>query len=66
MTEKIKIPAGKYLFKQDIEINSSKKEIKILVGIGMLNSNDELSINIPLDFLMIVESLKYLSLLLNY
>jgi hypothetical protein len=58
MTEKIKIPAGKYLFKQDIEINSSKKEIKILVGIGMLNSNDELSINIPLDFLMIVESLK--------
>ena len=55
---KIIIPSNdKYLFGQTIEIDDLKNEIKILVGIGMLNSNDELSINIPLDFLMIVESL---------
>jgi hypothetical protein len=65
MTDIIEIPADKYLFKQNIEIIHSKQEIKILVGIGMLNSNDELSINIPLDFLMIVESLKTIIKLLK-
>lgn len=63
---KIKIPSNdKYLFAQTIELDDSKEEIKILVGIGMLNSNDELSINIPLDFLMIVESLKSIKSLLE-
>ena len=63
---KIKIsPNDKYLFGQTIELEDSKEEIKILVGIGMLNSNDELSVNIPLDFLMIVESLKEIKSLLE-
>ena len=65
-TIEIAIPSSnKYLFKQRIKINDSKSEIKILVGIGMLNSNDELSINIPFDFTMIIESLKTLSELLE-
>jgi hypothetical protein len=63
---KIIIPSNdKYLFGQTIEIDDLKNEIKILVGIGMLNSNDELSINIPLDFLMIVESLLTIKSLLE-
>ena len=32
-----KITNDKHLFDQTIEINETKKEIKILVGIGMLN-----------------------------
>ena len=63
---KITIPSNdKYLFPQTIELDEVKNEIKILVGIGMLNSNDELSVNIPLDFLMIVESLKIIRTLLE-
>ena len=63
---KLSIPnTDKYLFKQTIEISDSKREINILVGIGMLNSNDELSINIPLDFLLIIESLKTIKKLLK-
>ena len=63
---KITIPSNdKYLFPQTIELDEVKNEIKILVGIGMLNSNDELSVNIPLDFLMIVESLKVIRTLLE-
>ena len=65
-TIEIAIPSSnKYLFKQRIKINDSKSEIKILVGIGMLNSNDELSINMPFDFLMIIVSLMTLSELLE-
>ena len=48
---------------QTLKINSSKSNFKILVGLGMLNSEDELSINLPLDFLMIIESLKILKAL---
>lgn len=63
---RLSIPnTDKYLFKQTIEISDSKREINILVGIGMLNSNDELSINIPFDFMMIIKSLKTLSELLE-
>ena len=45
---------------QVLKIDNSKSNYKILVGIGMLSSEDELSINLPLDFLMIIESLKIL------
>lgn len=45
---------------QVLKIDNSKRNYKILVGIGMLSSEDELSINLPLDFLMIIESLKIL------
>jgi len=63
----ISIPSSsnKYLFDKKFEIDATKSEIKILVGIGMLNSNDELSINIPLDFLLIVESLNIIKKLLE-
>jgi len=61
----IKIPrSNKYLFEQNIEIPYSKKEVKILVGLGMLNSNNELSIDLPLDILIVIESLKSLKSLL--
>lgn len=63
---KITIPPNdNYLFEQTIEIEKSKNEIKILLGIGMLNSKDELSINIPFDFLMVVESFKTIKSLLE-
>ena len=64
-TIEIHIKNDKHLFDQTIEINETKKEIKILVGIGMLNSKDELSINFPLDILGILESLKTLIILLG-
>ena len=48
---------------QILKIDNSKRQFKILVGLGMLNSEDELSINLPLDFLMIIESLKILKAL---
>lgn len=57
-TIKIPIKNDKHLFPQKFEIIETKKEIKILVGIGMLNSKDELSQNFPLDILRILESLK--------
>lgn len=61
----IKIPSSnKYLFEQNIKIPDSKKEVKILVGLGMLNSNNELSIDLPLDILIVIESLKILKSLL--
>ena len=64
MKDEIKIPSD-ILFQggQTLKINDSKRNFKILVGIGMLNSEDELSINLPLDFLMIIESLKILKAL---
>ena len=40
---KISIKSDKHLFPQIFEIIETKKEIKILVGIGMLNSKDEFS-----------------------
>ena len=55
---KIPIKSDKYLLDQAFEIIETKKEIKILVGIGMLNSKDELSQDFPLDILRIIESLK--------
>ena len=64
MKDEIKLPSD-ILFQggQTLKINDSKRNFKILVGIGMLNSEDELSINLPLDFLMIIESLKILKAL---
>ena len=64
-TVEITIKNDKYLFDQTIEIIETKKEIKILVGIGMLNSKDELSKNLPLDFLWILESLETIIKLLG-
>ena len=59
MKNEIEIPSDIFFQGgQTLEINGSKRNFKILVGIGMLNSEDELSINLPLDFLMIIESLK--------
>lgn len=61
MKNEIEIPSDIFFQGgQTLEINGSKRNFKILVGIGMLNSEDELSINLPLDFLMIIESLKKL------
>ena len=54
----INIPSNLYLYGQQLKLNGSKKKVKILVGLGMLNSENELSINLPLDFLMVIESLK--------
>lgn len=48
---------------QNLKIDNSKTKFKILVGLGMLNSESELSVNLPLDFLMIIESLKILKAL---
>jgi hypothetical protein len=64
MKNEIEIPSDIFFQGgQTLEINGSKRNFKILVGIGMLNSEDELSINLPLDFLMIIESLKKLKAL---
>ena len=61
----IKIPkSNKYLFEQNIKLPDEKKEVKILVGLGMLNSNNELSIDLPLDILIVIESLKIIKSLL--
>ena len=42
-TIEIHIKNDKHLFDQTIEINETKKEIKILVGIGMLKINNYIS-----------------------
>jgi hypothetical protein len=61
---KINIPSNIFFQGgQILKIDNSKRQFKILVGLGMLNSEDELSINLPLDFLMIIESLKILKAL---
>ena len=61
---KINIPSNIFFQGgQILKIDNSKRQFKILVGLGMLNSEDELSINLPLDFLMIIESLKTLKAL---
>lgn len=61
---KINIPSNIFFQgSQNLKIDNSKTKFKILVGLGMLNSESELSVNLPLDFLMIIESLKILKAL---
>ena len=59
----INIPSNIFFEGGKLKLDNSKTKFKILVGLGMLNSENELSINLPLDFLMIIEALKTLKTL---